>query len=37
MGRMARNKHIDAELYELFVQEKIYEEYARNNSVPHHD
>jgi len=37
MDRMARNKHIDAELYELFVQEKIYEEYARNNSVPHHD
>ena len=37
MERMARNKHIDAELYELFVQEKIYEEYARNNSVPHHD
>jgi len=37
MDRMARNKHIDAELYELFIQEKIYEEYARNNSVPHHD
>ena len=37
MERMARNKHIDAELYELFVQEKIYEEYARNNSVPHDD
>lgn len=37
MDRMAKNKHIDAELYDLFVKEKVYEEYARNNSVPHHD
>ncbi len=37
MDRMAKNKHIDAELYELFVKEKVYEEYAKINSVPHDD
>ncbi|MEN6488174.1 MAG: HD domain-containing phosphohydrolase [Smithella sp.] len=37
MDRMAKNKHIDAELYDLFVKEKVYEEYVKNNSVPHDD
>jgi HD-GYP domain-containing protein (c-di-GMP phosphodiesterase class II) len=34
MDAMAKDNHIDADLYELFVKEKVYEEYAKNNSVP---
>lgn len=37
MEDMAKDNHIDADLYELFVKEKVYEEYAKNNSVPHED
>ncbi len=37
MDLMAKENHIDAELFEFFVKEKIYEEYAKNNSVPHDD
>lgn len=37
MDKMAKDNHIDGKLYELFVKEEIYEEYAKNNSVPHND
>ena len=29
MEAMVKNKHIDADLFELFIQEKIYKDYAR--------
>ncbi|MGV8059677.1 MAG: HD domain-containing phosphohydrolase [Smithellaceae bacterium] len=34
MESMAKDNHIDADLYGLFVKEKVYEEYAKDNSVP---
>jgi HD-GYP domain-containing protein (c-di-GMP phosphodiesterase class II) len=37
MEAMAKDNHIDADLYDLFVKEKVYEEYAKDNSVPHDD
>lgn len=37
MDQMAKDNHIDAELYELFVKERIYEEYVKNNSVPQNE
>lgn len=37
MEAMAKDNHIDADLYELFVKEKVYDEYVKNNSVPHED
>jgi HD-GYP domain-containing protein (c-di-GMP phosphodiesterase class II) len=35
MESMAKNKHIDADLYELFIKEKIYAEYAKRELAPH--
>lgn len=32
MEKMAMDNHIDAELYNLFVKEKVYEDYLKNNS-----
>jgi hypothetical protein len=29
MELMVKDQHIDADLFELFIQEKIYEDYAR--------
>ena len=34
MESMAKNKHIDADLYELFIKEKIYAEYAKKELAP---
>jgi HD-GYP domain-containing protein (c-di-GMP phosphodiesterase class II) len=34
MEAMAKDNHIDADLYELFVKEKVYEEYAQRELVP---
>ena len=33
MERMAKENHIDADLYDLFVKEKIYEDYAKEAPV----
>jgi len=34
MGFMAKDKHIDPEIFKVFVQEKIYLEYARKYMDP---
>jgi HD-GYP domain-containing protein (c-di-GMP phosphodiesterase class II) len=34
MEFMVKDKHIDAELYALFIKEKIYEEYMKSKLVP---
>ena len=34
MEAMAKDNHIDADLYDLFVKEKVYEEYAKDNLAP---
>jgi HD-GYP domain-containing protein (c-di-GMP phosphodiesterase class II) len=34
MDDMAKNKHIDADLYELFIKEKIYADYAKRELAP---
>ncbi len=34
MERMAKENHIDADLFELFVKEKVYEDYANEMLVP---
>jgi hypothetical protein len=34
MESMAKNNHIDADLFELFIKEKIYSDYARRELAP---
>jgi HD-GYP domain-containing protein (c-di-GMP phosphodiesterase class II) len=34
MGRMRLNSHIDGDLFDLFVREKVYLEYARKQLNP---
>ena len=34
MESMAKDKHIDADLYELFIKEKIYRDYAKRELAP---
>lgn len=34
MGRMAKDNHIDAQLYDLFIKEKVYEDYVKQKLVP---
>jgi response regulator RpfG family c-di-GMP phosphodiesterase len=34
MEDMAKNQHIDADLYELFIKEKIYADYAKRELAP---
>ena len=34
MGFMAKDKHIDPELFKIFVKEKMYLEYAKENMAP---
>lgn len=34
MEDMAKDNKIDADLYDIFIKEKVYEEYAQDNSVP---
>jgi HD-GYP domain-containing protein (c-di-GMP phosphodiesterase class II) len=34
MESMAKNKHIDADLFELFIKEKIYADYAKRELAP---
>lgn len=34
MESMAKDKHIDADLFELFVKEKIYIDYAKSELAP---
>jgi HD-GYP domain-containing protein (c-di-GMP phosphodiesterase class II) len=35
MGYMVKDKHIDADLFELFIKERIYLDYARRELTPH--
>jgi HD-GYP domain-containing protein (c-di-GMP phosphodiesterase class II) len=35
MGHMVRDRHIDAELFDLFIKERIYLDYAKNELAPH--
>jgi HD-GYP domain-containing protein (c-di-GMP phosphodiesterase class II) len=35
MGYMVKDKHIDADLFELFMKERIYLDYARRELTPH--
>ncbi len=35
MATMCRDAHIDPELFELFIEEKIYESYANQFLAPH--
>jgi HD-GYP domain-containing protein (c-di-GMP phosphodiesterase class II) len=34
MGFMVKDRHIDADLYELFIKEKIYDDYAKRELAP---
>ena len=34
MKFMVKEQHIDADLYELFIQEKIYSDYAQRELAP---
>jgi HD-GYP domain len=35
MGYMVKDKHIDSDLFELFIKERIYLDYARRELTPH--
>lgn len=35
MGCMVKENHIDADLFELFIKERIYLDYARRELTPH--